>query len=246
MLNRQKFSILIISTLISYASPSLAASRKSKKHRKSKSHPTTDAKGEASKDANAGEEAAPTEENSSTRRVGKKFLVVGEIALVNILHSGIGAEAGYYLNPKSLIEVGVMKATFEFLGFKSEYLLLTAEYHRFVANSFYYFAGTGFSTLTSRHTGITLASGSFDTYQSTQSSTSLIAQGGIGNRWQFTSLTLGCDWVAYAKPLFQISSSGTYDEAASDEDRAYDKSSFTSQASNGILTNVRFHIGVSF
>lgn len=183
---------------------------------------------------------------STRARASTDFMVVGEIALLDFLHAGQGAEVGYFLSPDTLLEVGAMHATFEFFDFKSTQTLLTVDWHHFVGNSFYVFAGAGMRMMEATSSDFVLSSSS-EEYVSTHANTSVVAQGGIGNRWQWDSgFTLGCDWVGYAYPVAELSRSSSYEGEPSEEEQAESQADFDARATAGTLVAVRFHLGFAF
>lgn len=178
---------------------------------------------------------------SKEARQDKQTIVLAEIAMVDIFHAGFGAEVGTYLTPDRLMELSVLQAKFEFLGFSSEYTFLTGEYHMFFGNSFYAFAGGGIRMIEASQSDFIFATD----YESTFKSTHLVGGGGIGNRWQWSNFTMGCDWVAYMQPIFKISSSSS----ATDEGGTRfgeDESNYDSRVNSGNTITTRFHLGVSF
>ena len=206
---------------------------------------TTDAKKTEEKKPEAkADDEQPVKKNSTENRKGKTAVVLAEIGLVDLLHSGVGAQVGYFLSPKLMLEADYLHASFSFLGYQSNVNVATVRTKLFVGNSFYVQGGLGIRNLESVDDSLSLFG--TDSYNSTFTSSYLVGEIGIGNRWQFSAFTIGCDWVGYLVPVAKLSSSEKFSGTVSETTKADDRQTFDKQSENGNLLLVRFHLGWAF
>ena len=183
---------------------------------------------------------------SRDNRAGKSFTVAAGLQLIDFLHFGTGLKGGFYLDEDSLLELNYATGTFGFLGADSKYTFVTADFHRFVGNSFYLFAGGGIRDYEEKNDSFGfIKSSSLPDRKTTFSRRSSVAELGLGNRWQFDTFTLGCDWLSYAVPLSTMSSKSKYEGDFTDSEKSTRQSSFNSHAKKSTFTAVRFYLGVS-
>jgi hypothetical protein len=182
---------------------------------------------------------------SRDNREGKTFIVAGGVQLINFLHFGTGLKAGVFLDEDSLIEFNYATGTLRFLGDDTKYTFFTADFHQFVGNSFYLFGGAGIRDFEKVNTSYKFLASSNRDSKTTFSRRSSVAELGLGNRWQFETLTLGCDWLSYALPISTMSSSGKYEGEFTESEKSKEQSDFNTQANRGTFTAVRFYLGVS-
>ncbi|MEI6398895.1 MAG: hypothetical protein WCO71_09005 [Pseudomonadota bacterium] len=183
---------------------------------------------------------------SRDNREGKTFIVAAGVQLIEFLHFGTGLKAGIYLDEDSLLELNYATGTFGFLGSDSKYTFVTADFHHFVGNSFYLFAGAGIRDYEEKNDSFGfIKSSSLPDRKTTFSRRSSVAELGLGNRWQFDTFTLGCDWISYSAPLATMSSKSKYEGEFTDSEKSREQSDFNSHASRGTFTAVRFYLGVS-
>jgi hypothetical protein len=117
----------------------------------------------------------------------------------------------------------------------------------FLGNSFYLQGGAGLRQMQATDSSVFFSSLVVaDTYKSTFSSSYAIGEIGLGNRWQFSNFTIGCDWVGYAVPLAKLSSSESFTGPITESQKASDRDNFDKRSSEGNLMLLRFHLGVSF
>lgn len=186
----------------------------------------------------------PVKKNSSDNRQGKKGVVLAEIGLIDVVHFGSGIQVGYFLTPRLMLEADYMQASFSLFGYESKVNVATARTKWFVGNSFYVQGGAGLRQL-SAVDDVSAFIGT-DSYRTSFASSYLVGEVGIGNRWQFDSFTIGCDWVGYLVPLAKLSSSESFSGNESEATKDDDRKNFTSQSENGNLLLVRFHLGWAF
>ncbi len=160
-------------------------------------------------DAAKTEEAAPAKTHSSSaeNRQGKMLHIVGEAGLAIAPFPQEGLGVGYYFSPDLVAELSYVAGSTEFLDLEVTTSLIEARAKYFIGNSFYAIGGLGQRTigftadLDASSVGGAKKKVSVDT-----SSTGLSL--GIGNHWQWSGFTLGCQWLGYFMPL---SSSGDTD-----------------------------------
>lgn len=190
-------------------------------------------------------EEPPKRLRSEDNRQGKEFTVLGEVGLIDVVHSGTGIQAGYFVSPRLLAEADYFSAQFSFLGYKSDVTLATARAKYFFANSFYAQAGLGMRSLDLQDTGDAIFATGKD--ESTKfHATSLVGEVGIGNRWQWSGFTMGCDWVGYVQPVAQLGESESFGSDVSEESKAADRQDYEEARKKGNTMLVRFALGWSF
>ena len=217
-------------------------------HHKNKKAKSKDKDKDASAAAKDGAEpTAPAPHDSAFNRKNKKVVILGEIGLVNLLNAGYGAEVGYYLTPNRVLEADFLQSSFAFLGTESKINLATARFKWFLNNSFYLQFGAGIRQMEAIDDSSYFSTAfNLESYSSKFSAVHGIAEVGLGNRWQFSSFTIGCDWVGYVVPLAKLSSSESFSGAVSDDQKTKDRSNFEKEAGAGNLLLLRLHLGMSF
>lgn len=183
-------------------------------------------------------------DSSEAMRQGKKGSVVAEIgsAVGGIPTSGLAG--GYYLDSNSIVEGSYVSGSTDILFLKVKATLVEARYKKFWGNSFYTNLGVGYRTI---EIGASLAplTGSKD-IDSSLSVSSIGASVGIGNRWQWESFTIGCDWIGTFIPLTTTGETKVNEPSAdaSDIKRTEKEAEDLGKASSGQI--LRFYLGVSF
>lgn len=205
------------------------------------------------KDRNAEETSGPADNgvepgSSADNRRHTKFFAAGEIGLVDVLNGGKGVQGGYYLSPNMVAELSYLTSEFSFLIFKRQIDFITGRVKFFFGNSFYLNGGLGIRTTTATSTQFKVFSGSVSgDVESTMSSTQLILEFGLGNRWQMGSgFIIGCDWVGYTMPITELSNSEKISSNARQEDKEDIRDDFKTSTSSGNTNLVRFYLGWAF
>lgn len=197
--------------------------------------------------------SAPTEYTresrgtSATNREGKSFMLVAQpigLGPITFINQGLGA--GLYLNPDSILQLefkGNSDNDYEGDNYDTKIRSLGVNWKQFLGNSFYLKGGI-------EHRWVTASSdyrGSFGTTGwawgfKGQSTSAAIA---IGNQWQFSGFTLGCDWFGVQQPLIHTRSN----EYAIDNDD-YAQRRLNEESENYLedttYSFVHFYLGMSF
>ena len=196
---------------------------------------------------------AQTDESSRANRGRNKMIVLGEIGLVNVLNFGVGAAAGALIGKNLALEGEIFHSDFQFLSLKTSIDFAMARLRWFVGNSFYLGFGGGGRMMkfasTSYYFNSTVGSGSTsDNYTMTVSSTDLVGEFSIGNRWQWHSFTLGCDWVGVAFPIASISyqEPTVADNDPNKEAKDTDIKNSRNSVKGSSMNFVRLHLGFAF
>ena len=158
--------------------------------------------------ANAKAGQAKRANNSSENRVEK----AGYIALDAIgfsLTPVFGVRGGVFVNSDFLLEANLARGSSGFLVDKAEKTLVEVKAKYFLGNSFYLDAGGAYESW-----DIDYSTAYIDSSNQFQdvSSTGKIVNSGVsfhlGNQWQWSGFTMGCDWIGY---FYALSSSSTFD-----------------------------------
>lgn len=213
-----------------------------------------------------GDTPPPRRLTSEENRRRLRAAVMGEIGLFDLIHFGVGIRGMMYITPKLAIDATYSRASFALFGYESTYDLASTHAKWFFGNSFYLTGGAGISRFAASSTRTTFTtvggnedsdSDSFVAVEETESydNTSLVAELGIGNHWQFSSFTLGCDWAGAVVPIATLSetsdpeeseSTETASEDADDLDASDDSSDMKASATSTKLNFVRFYLGWAF
>ena len=190
---------------------------------------------------------------SEGNRLDKRYMVTAQANAVGpSLVSNGGVQGGIFLDHNSLLLLELTNgAGGAFLNglFGSEYTYRASSvgvhYKRFVANSFYVRAGGDYRVATFDYKYTSVFGG---TYRSDYhfEGNSLAANFQIGNQWQFSGFTIGCDWVGYSLPVVSNVTNERMSANSTDTDRKNmqeDQDRFLKQ---GHLNLLRFYLGASF
>jgi hypothetical protein len=169
---------------------------------------------------------------------------------------GSGATVGLITGDNLIFEASYMRASFSiFNAWKSEQTLYMARARWFTGNSFNLAAGIGLRKSLHSSRPILFTSSDSETSPSDTLSLAdstddyeiradhLVGELSIGNRWQFSAFTIGCDWIGFASPIRELSFKETaYNGQVSESDR----NSSTADLNSSSLILTRFHLGFSF
>lgn len=157
-----------------------------------------------------------------------------------------GLSVGYFLNRNMIIQAEFMTGKIDSDTFVDATSLgsidvkgrsIGVHFKHFVGNSFYYRAGLDLRSVEYRYSDSSGGLGRFDGKSSAGTFN-------IGNQWQWSNFTLGCDWIGISVPL-----SHSYDNEAYttgtyyDQEFNNDKELLTEDSNLNIL---RFYLGASF
>jgi hypothetical protein len=230
------------------ASPCLARSRKDKQ--------------ESGVSVRKASSSTTNRTSSAQNRRKLAATVVGEIGLIEFPQFGYGVRAAFLLSPRLQVETGLAHSAFKFIGFENTSNLAWTRAKWFAGNSFYLTGGLGVRMFEATRPRYDFkADTGFET--STAASyerTSLTGDLAIGNQWQFSSFTIGCDWAGIMAPLATLSESSSQnpsskseetsalaDDTTSEEEEArQDEEEMKAYASAARPQFVRFYLGWSF
>ena len=216
------------------------------------------------------EESDETRDSSLDLRKGKSYIATVELLGIGtgLLSSSSGVNFGAYRDSDSLIEFSAVVSTNSGSSFSTNKSTdsdtkmdnQTAEdgrafdiairYKQFFGNSFYGYIGPAY-----RQTEATLKLRSTSSAGVTSSSVDIASaamrdlglDGAIGNAWQWSNFTMGCDWIGLHVPIARFRND--YD------DKGYITSvkqvndarrSFVNQARGPAFMMLRFYVGASF
>lgn len=178
-------------------------------------------------------------------RKDKTFIATGQVFGVGPIPGSLtqGGSFGYFINPDLIISLEVVSGNspiilFDINSYRSvKYNSVGIHAKNFVGRSFYFKGGVDVNRFTEDFVGFNIANRhGFD-------SDSTSASIAIGNQWQFSHFTLGCDWVGATLPL----TSNIKSEYASDN---YEKASLEDDKTRYLkstgLQLLRFYLGASW
>ncbi len=187
------------------------------------------------------------EDSSEANREGKTLSLTFEpIGFAPLpVHGGA---LGYYLSPNNLLELSYAAGEIDFLIAKIDNRMTSLHLKTFWGNSFYTNLGLGSRMLGYRFLFSEVDSNGNYTgrdSETTMQNTSMGLDFSIGNRWQWDTFTIGCDWVGFFSPLSTtgentITGKNLSASDISDANEAMDR--FSKQGSAQFL---RFYLGVS-
>lgn len=195
---------------------------------------------------------------SSAKRVGKNTMLTAQIGGMGTTYDGntpatylMGGSAGFFLNSDLILSVDLQS----FVGgngyvFDSNRVTeksLGVSLKKFAGNSFYVSGGLDARRVQYEQTKETWLIFSTD-QKSTMSfeGNLLSANLALGNQWQFTGFTLGCDWIGVSLPLSsQITKSTVAGDVSASAQTDYDN------AQEALLHKInyrvaRLYLGASF
>jgi hypothetical protein len=188
------------------------------------------------------------EESSEHNRMGKSFyLSVQPVGFAVSIIPSEGIDAGYYLNRNSLLQLEYSKGKgLDYVFFDVEATTVGLNLKYFTGNSFYLKGGAEY-----RQVSITNFHCLFcdsNTKSDLGSADSIGVELAIGNQWQWSNFTLGCDWLGATIPVATTKISNSY---KSDPDFSSSSKSDLDNAWNQLARTtsyelLRFYLGASF
>ena len=197
----------------------------------------------------------PVDSSSAGNRIGKILTLEAQLLSISpAATSTSGLSAGFFLTPDNIISLGYASGSgsgsgFFTLGSESDTLsTVGVSLKHFFGNSFY---GTG--SLNYQHftdTRTAFLSGIFGSNPANYSFTGDSVRAGvsIGNQWQWSNFTLGCDWVGVSVPLTTNFSAENVSESDPSDTSQHQNRASAEKAyvSNVTVELVAFYLGVSF
>jgi hypothetical protein len=188
--------------------------------------------------------AAVDYDSSEYWRQGKRLSGVAEMGLGIGGIPTSGAAVGYYFNSRTLAELSYVSGSEDILFIKVKGTLAEARLKRFWGNSFYANLGVGYRTIAFDATLKPLTG--TDDFGASAKVSSIGGSLGIGNRWQWETFTMGCDWVGYFIPAISNGST-TVNVSGADESDKKDFDDETRRLGHAPSSQLlRFYLGVSF
>jgi hypothetical protein len=188
------------------------------------------------------------ENSSEARRENQSFSLVFEpIGFIPFPVHGLAL--GYYLTPSNIIELSYAQGETDFLLAQIENSIASLRLKTFWGNSFYTNIGLGSRMIGYRFRFSEIDSDGNFTGRDDETSmqnTVLGSDFAIGNRWQWESFTIGCDWIGLFSPISttgETSVSGTNISPSDVEDANETMDRFSKQ---GSIQFLRFYLGFSF
>ncbi len=201
-------------------------------------------------DIRTSQELAPAQ-RSKDLRVGKQWMLVGELGFALPYAPTAGFSAGYFIDPDTIIDGNIVSGSEK----SSEFALTVMESHasyagarlkKFWGNSFYTNSGIGLRSMSrkitfpaGRYTGIDKES----TYEA--SNTSLVVDFAIGNNWQMNTFTIGVDWIGLFVPLATLTKDEKYSDPNLESQNNSDIASFKKDSKSTNGQALRLYMGVS-
>ena len=182
-------------------------------------------------------------DSSEANRQDKNWLLDLElIGFTPLASSGLGA--GWYINPDMILDAAYTRGKESVFDISVVADTAAVRFKKFEGNSFYWRLGILYRTI-SFDASILAATLGASNVTVKGSAYSLGPELAIGNQWQWSNFTMGCDWIGYFTPVVSNSTVDSNTNAkASDYDDA--KSSMKKLANTGNWELLRFYLGVSF
>lgn len=183
---------------------------------------------------------SPSSGKSASHREGKSVVLTAQpigIGPTTLISQGLSA--GFFIDRDSLIQVDFTTNAdddYEGLWWNTKIRNLSVTWKQFLGNSFYFKGG-----LEQRWAEESYDYSSSSKYEFKGNSTNLRAA--IGNQWQFSGFTLGCDWFGLSQPIRHKVTSSSYSSASNqDQVERYSKD----YLEDTTFTFVHFYIGMAF
>lgn len=196
---------------------------------------------------------------SEENREGKDIMVVVQpVGYGPVAGTSSGLAIGFFATANSifLIDATYGRSSGELIDFGSLYgdhtdvvgSSVGIHFKQFLGNSFYMRVG-----LDQRHVEYsTSQSGSYwfggkeTTYTSRYTGDSTAGNIAIGNQWQFSGFTIGCDWFGIITPLVSTISTEKFTGTASPSGNSRVENSRKQFVTGSSIQAVRFYLGASF
>lgn len=181
---------------------------------------------------------------SEENRVGKMVSVVAEGGFAVAPIPMTGAAVGYYVFRDLLAEVSYVSGGVDLGIVTIDATLLEARAKYWIGNSFYVNGGFGQRTI-DFSAGLDPITGTEKVKVELETKTTGLSFG-LGNRWQWSYFTLGCDWLGY---FAAMSSSGDTDvdvPGVEDKDKTDLEDAADQLGKASTYSALRFYLGASF
>jgi hypothetical protein len=188
------------------------------------------------------------EDSSEAHRENKNIsLVIEPIGFIPFPVRGLAL--GYYLTPSNLLELSYAQGETDFLLARIENSMASLRLKTFWGNSFYTNIGLG-----SRMIGYSFRFSEIDsegnytgrTDETNMQNNVLGSDFAIGNRWQWESFTIGCDWFGLFTPISTTGETSVSSTNISPSDLRDVNETMDRFSKQGSVQFLRFYLGVSF
>ncbi len=185
---------------------------------------------------------AHAQESAANRKDKTASVTIEAIGFTLMPVSGI--RAGYFITPDLTAEVAYATGGAKILDFEADKTVIEAKAKWFIGNSFYVDGGLANESWKVQYSVLTSSTGTgTETLNGSVSSTGLSLH--VGNQWQWSGFTLGCDWVGYFLALSTTSSFGSSSSVDDDDKKDEEESIKNTMAGSGVHV-ARFYLGWSF
>ncbi len=160
-----------------------------------------------------------------------------------------GAGIGYYLTPDNILELSYSSGETDFLFTRVSNSMSSLHLKTFWGNSFYTNLGVASRMFGYRFDFTEVdADGNFTSRNSSFGLQNKVlgADFTIGNRWQWDTFTIGCDWIGAFVPFATTGSTEVISKNYSPEDIQDANEAMDRFGKQGSIQFLRFYLGVSF
>jgi hypothetical protein len=191
------------------------------------------------------------EDSSEYNRLGKTFTATVQLwgaGPTSALTQGLAA--GYFLDRNTILSLEVTNngsnSHFQGSGYDLEATSVGLHLKRFVGNSFYLKLGIDQRQVKSKYNWNYSSEFSEASEVREFEGQSTAASFAIGNQWQWSGFTMGCDWFGLVLPISSQITREYLSSSTKDYDRSRLKESEDQQLKNTIAQGLRFYLGASF
>ena len=146
---------------------------------------------------------AHAQESESARKDKKAYVALEAVGFTMMPVNGL--RAGYFINPDLIAEASYAMGSASLGDFKADKSLIEVQAKYFFGNSFYVNGGLAHESWTVKYpVDIDVNGATTSTLTGSVGNTGLSLH--IGNQWQWSGFTMGCDWAGYFLSLSSSSS----------------------------------------
>lgn len=186
--------------------------------------------------------AATAQDSVAARKDKMAYVAVDAIGFTMMPVSGV--RAAYLINPDLAVEGGYSTGSASIGDFKAVKSIVELKAKYFVSNSFYVDGGFAHESWDVNYP-VVAASGSLSTTDLEGSVANNGASLHIGNQWQWSGFTVGCDWVGYFLSL-NTTSSFKDNTAVSQENKTAQESDVKTAMGGNSVHLLRLYGGWAF
>lgn len=185
---------------------------------------------------------ALAEGESSGNRPGKTGYVALEAIGLTLMPVS-GFRGGYFISPDLTAELSYASGGATLGDFEAKKTVIEAKAKYFLGNSFYIDGGLAQESWAVTYPVMDAGGSTSSNLSGSVSNTGLVFH--IGNQWQWSGFTLGCDWLGY---FASLSSSASFDGSTTvdEADKKKEEDDVKSTMGGGSAHVTRFYLGWSF